>query len=171
MPRNRSLTLVDYDGQASVMQLQMANVETPIVELAAWVTLKSQIDAVSLGLPVRESSQAFSLLASSAARPTDPESNRANKWLVTYEDTSQWLNPPDNDVPNPNFRKVFNFEIPMADTSMRVNNSDIVFTRAGIGGANPVEFDNLVSTIETIVKSPSGGTIQVQQIRLETRSV
>lgn len=171
MARQRTLTMVDYDGQPSVIQLEMSAIEIPVIEAVNWALLKDDINNVSLGLPVRETSKAYFQLASSAARPTDENSNRANKWLVTYEDITQWLNPPTNDIPNPNYLKVFNFEIPMADLSLRVNNSDVVFTRAGIGTINPPVFDDLVTRLELLVKSPSGGSIRVHQIRLETRSV
>lgn len=47
---------------------------------------------------------------------TDPEAQRETKWLVTYRDTTPYLDAL-NAIPNPGYGKIFNAEVPTADLS------------------------------------------------------
>jgi hypothetical protein len=47
----------------------------------------------------------------------DPEAQREAKWLITYQDTLQFLDEA-NTIANPGYLKVFNTEIPCADLSL-----------------------------------------------------
>jgi hypothetical protein len=167
MPRYRTLGYVDYDGQHSVVRLNMPNTYLPLVEDVAWVLLKDAIANVTRGTLVNEINATSTQHASSATRASDPEANRQSKWLITYEDTMQWI---EQDVyPNPNYLKLFQTELPCANLVLRSNNSDVVYVPNGAG--NEPLFEALVTQFELVVRSPSGGSVRVLQIKDVGRSI
>lgn len=169
MPRYRTLSYVDYDGQQSVVRFNMPNNYIPLVEDVAWVLLKDAIDDIIRGELVNEVNATSTQHASSATRSSDPEANRQSKWLVTYEDTTQWLDAPTNTIPNPNYLKLFQTELPTANLVLRSNNSDVVYVPNGAG--NEPLFEAFVTAFEAVVRSPSGGATRVLQMKDVGRSI
>ncbi|KKL84084.1 hypothetical protein LCGC14_1968250 [marine sediment metagenome] len=94
---------------------------------------------------------------------SDPESEREAKWLVTYQDITQYFDPPTNLIENTGFGKTFTLEIPCADLSIRLANDDTIFTQIG-GGITPA-VTTAVATTELHARSPYGGLIEVVNVR------
>ena len=132
MPTNISLTLLDYDGEKSSFGYSVedlasdgTNTNAILTGIAAMQTYIAGITRATIG-----QTQLSRINRLSNAQSSDPESAREEKWLVTYEDVTQWLDDPTNLIPNAGYGKKFNLEIPSADLSLRVGNSEIVYTPA-----------------------------------------
>lgn len=99
---------------------------------------------------------------------TNPLCQRENKWLVTYEDITEFLDA-GNTIPNPGYRKLFSLEVPCADLSIREDNSEVIYTEAG-GGVN-ADVANFVTSLEAAARSPYTGAINVLQIHSVGRNL
>lgn len=106
----------------------------------------------------------------SNVRPTNPSAQRERKWMVMFEDTTEFFDPPTNAIPNAGFRKVFSSEIGTA----KVTNSDD--SDRLIDGTDRLDLTQtdaaaLVTALEALVKSPYGGAINVIDIFLVGRNL
>lgn len=168
--RQRTLSLVDYDGQQGVIEFQMPLSEFPLVENVQWAALKDAIMDITLGTQSRETNTYYEQLVSSGTKSAIATAQRQVKWLVSYEDTTEFLDSPTNAIPNPNFRRIFNTEIPTAKLALRTDNNEVVYSGGGIGTVD-VEFAGFIQAFEAIVRSPSGGAIRIVQIKSHSRNV
>lgn len=107
------------------------------------------------------------LRGSQAANP-NPEAQREEKWLCTYEDVSEYLDPPLNTVPNPGYHKIFNLELPEADLSLRTGNHDIVFSKGSV--PDNAAFTTLETEFNDVVRSPYGGNASLLEVRAVGRN-
>lgn len=166
MATKHSYTVQDYDGEKSNMQFNGLAILADGSNLAAQQTLWNVLFAAIQGITriANFDSEITSLITRGGQSPNiDPEAQREEKWLVTYEDVTAYLDAPLNTVPNPGYHKIFNQEIPVGDLSLRENNSEIVYSVAG-GGVDPL-FDTFVGAFEAVVVSPYGGEADVIEIR------
>ncbi len=160
----------DYDREASGFSFTIPNVGGVVPLAPTYIlfdNLRASLPAITRGLLVSQKVSINDQYASSAAAATDPNANREEKWLVTWEDTSPFLDIL-NTVQNSNYLKIFNTEIPTADLSLRVNNQAIVWTEGGVN--NVAVFDPFVAAFEALGRSPSGGAINVLKIEDVSRN-
>jgi hypothetical protein len=162
-----SLTYVDYDGQKGQM-----NINIPTVTAANFAALntnldalKTATDAVTDGLCLASHITQPTLYAGQTATSSNPDSQRGNKWAVSYIDASAELAA---GVPNPYYRKPFTVEIPTADFDLRYGGQNVVYN---FGSAtNPQEWLDWVNAFELVAKSPVGGNVNVELVEAVTIS-
>ena len=166
MPTSKSYTVRDFDGEKSVYGWNTEQVAPDGSNLLALEVANGTLNAAIYDITrfAAVNQQQFSNIIRGTQSPNaDPEAQREEKWLCTYEDTTEFLDPPTNLIPNPGFHKIFNLEIPIADLSLRVGNSEIVYTQAG-GGVAQV-FTDFVAAFNLVVKSPYGGVAAMLEVR------
>lgn len=166
MTEHANVTVIDFDGEKSSygyhaidMNPDGSNWAAMLAGLTEWANLWSVIQRVD-----NFNRRGFTLSEVITSVPsTDPESERETKWLITYQDITQYFDDPTNLYENTGFGKVFTLEIPCADLSIRLANSDEIYTKLG-GGVNADVTAAVVST-ETHARSPYGGEIEVINVR------
>jgi len=155
-----SFTLMDYDREKTNSGFNTAAI-TP-TSLAGLLTefgaLKAAIDTITLGT-ISDEAIYVNRTKNSNVPPSDPSAQRERKWLVSYEDNTQFFDPPDNAIPNAGYRKLFDMEIGTADftTARLPNNGD----EADLTETSMAAF---VTAFEALVHSPYGGTVNVVKI-------
>lgn len=159
----------DYDGDSSVTGFVIDEItDTNIVAQAtALGAFRTAVEAVTLGASIRSTMTIESQFQSDKTKASDTHAKRGNKWLVSLNDTQQFLDAPANTIPNPNYGETFQISIGNADFSLRVNNSDIVYTNT-----NPAQWSAnmqaLAGAVEALVRSKFGTTGEVVEIRAST---
>lgn len=93
--------------------------------------------------------------------PSDPTAKRELKWLVTFEDTTEYFDPPTNAIPNAGFGKVFNVEVPCADDSI----TDIMIPNTDDADLTQTQMAAFVTAFEALCKSPYNGAVNVTRIQ------
>lgn len=169
MPRFRTLSLNDFDGSNGSMTVNVDNTIDPVLATARWNLFKLAIEFATRGLVVRESDTFATQLAPASQPSADPLAQRQDKWILTYTDVTAWLNSPTNTIANPNLNKIFTLEIPTADLSLRVNNSEIIYTESMLNV--PAAIGAVVNTFEALAKSPTGGDVNILRIHSVGRNV
>lgn len=163
-----SLTYVDYDGQKGQMSINTAPITAANIAAisTAMDTLKTETDVIVDGLGLAKHLTQVTYYAGQSANSPNDLAQRGNKWLVSYTDNTPELAV---GVPNPYYRKPFQFEIPTAKISLRFGGQNIVFNR-GSSASNPQEFVDWVAAAEAVAKSPVGGDAQIELIEAVTTS-
>lgn len=165
-----SITIADYNGEQSTMNVSCEVIADDGSNFAAlntaFDTLETAIQGITRGLRTRKQVNYVKRLGN--GRATDPEAQREEKWLVTYEDISAYLDSPANTLPNPGQFKLYNAEIPCADLSLRVGNSELLYPYPG--GAAPTPLTDFISAFQAFVKSPTGGSVVIKEIRAVGRN-
>jgi hypothetical protein len=162
----KSYTAKDYSKEKSTYgwntEPLLANGSNLVAIQVASGTLNAAIKDVCLF--INNTSQSLSeTQKGSSADNLDLKAQREDKWLVTYEDTTEWLDAPADTIPNPGFRGLFHVELPMADLLLRGNTSEVVYTLGGV--TTNALFTPLVAAFNSVVRSPYGGVAEVQEIR------
>lgn len=166
MPDKLGFSILDYSGETGKF---MVNVPTlTAANFAAQQTLYDDFQAAVLQIIAGNFKQrdALQVQRISQTLPSDPTAQREFKWVVTYEDNTEFLDAPTNTVPNPGYKKPFDVEIPTADvagTTMTPNTDLVDLTVAPIPA--------FIIAFEALVKSPYGGAANVLQIRLAGRNI
>lgn len=166
MPDRLTFSILDYSGETGKF---LVNVPTlTAANFAAQHTLYDDFQDAVLQMIAGNFKQrdVLSVTRLGQTRPSDPVAQREFKWVVTYEDVTEFLDAPTNAVPNPGYRKPFDVEIPTADvagTTMTPNTDLVDLTAAPV--------PNFIIAFEALVKSPYGGSSNVLQIRLAGRNV
>lgn len=121
--------------------------------------LQARIDALTLGTLAERSITLRARLSNTP--PNNPLAQRETKWLVSYEDITEYLAV---DVVNPGFGKIFTLELPCADLSLLSPNSDeIDYTNSA--------YTNFRTTFENHAKSPYGGAVRILKMRHVGRNI
>ena len=166
---NASITLADFDGQKGIMAINTATITAANYETvrAAVENLKDASLPITDGQPIQYSIGQSYLLSGSSVKSNVQDSQRGNKWDIQCYDITQDLAA---GVPNPYFRKPFNYLLPTADFDLRgtYGNSDVVWQN--LGDNNTEVFDDFVAAFEAVAKSPVGGSLNVQVISAVTVS-
>lgn len=155
-----SFTLMDYDREKTNSGFNTAAI-TP-TSLAGLLTefgaLKAAIDTITIGT-ISDEAIYVNRTKNSNVPPSDPNAQRERKWLVSYEDATQFFDPPDNAIPNAGYRKLFDMEIGTADftTARLPNNGD----EADLAETSMAAF---VTAFEALAHSPYGGVVNVVKI-------
>lgn len=163
-----SISMIDYDGERSSIQintveLSSANFDATDVLLE---NLRGSTLNITLGIAQSRQLNAKSII-SSIVLPTDPSAQRENKWLVTCEDISEFLDSPADTVPNPSYRKIFTYEIPTADLGLLDNNSGVVFPKTVPNAA----ISAWIADWEAVAKSPNAGDLAVRKMEFVGRNL
>ena len=154
-----SFSFLDYNGERSSMQFYTGNVTATSLPglLTQWGTLRNAIQGIILGTISQEELSVFRTKLSNAL-PTDMNAQRERKWLVVYEDTTQFFDPPANAIPNEGYRKVFTFELPTARLAGQLRpNSDEA-------NLNTPEMTAFVNAFEAVARSPYGGNVNILKL-------
>lgn len=169
MPTRAYVTIEDYDGETTTVHFWVQDIGA-----ANFASVTQDIDEVKDAIAatirgvVREAGFTKTFPESFAA-VTDPEAQRETKWLVTYRDTTQFLDV-GNTIANAGFGKTFQMEIGTAElTGNLVANTDLA-------DLTDTEMDALRDSIEANVRSPynhtaSAPTITVLEIRHVGRNI
>ncbi len=152
-------SFLDYDGERSNTSFYTGNITAVSLPgtLTQFGALRTAIDGIILGTIATETLKVFDTKLSNDL-PTNQNAQRESKWLVVYEDNQPFFDPGVDSIPNEGFRKVFTFEIPTADLTLLIPNTDKMDISAGAGAA-------FVTAFEAIARSPYGGTTNVLEIR------
>jgi len=152
-----SFTFMDYDREKSNLGFNTAAITAVSLPgtLTQFGALKTALAAISLGT-ISDEALYVNRTKNSNVPPTDVNAQRERKWLVQYEDTTQFFDSPVNAIPNAGYKKLFDVEIPAAKfTSANLpNNGDqALLTETDIAA--------FITAFEALVKSPYGGAINV----------
>jgi len=139
-------TFADYDGEKSSMSFNTANVNAGNIATisTALDTLKSDVEAVTLGLPVKDVRQ-YADTGAGSGSATDPVAQRESKWLVSYTD----------DVTGKGYR----LEIPCADLNVNTLGA------GGLWNSSDTLWTDFVTSFEAVVVSPDGNAVTVESVR------
>jgi len=161
------LTYVDWEGEGSAVKVPGLTISAANhdAQVALMATLKDKVNAVTECELVNERRVAYDARTSGAARASAKGAQRERKWLVKYEDNTQFFDAPVNAIPNAGYKKQFNVEIGTADftvTNLPNNGDEADLTETSIAA--------FVTAFEAIARSPYGGTVNVTQILAVGRS-
>jgi len=165
-----TVTHLDYDNEKTSTGIRLeavaadgSNWAALLVSVAA---IHAAIDGVCNGADNQITISTIQRLGNAPA--VFSTAQRERKWLVTYQDDSEFLDPPTNSVPNPGYMKRYNFELGTADYQWLDDNSDVVYTPQMSVVEIPVQA--LVDALEADAKSPNGGNIVIVEIRAVGRN-
>lgn len=152
-----SFTLLDYDRESSTMHFNTAAITAVSLPgtLTAFGNLRTAIGNISVGTVASEALYVNRSKLSNVP-PADPNAQRERKWLVSYEDTTEFFDPGVDSIPNAGFGSVFSVEVPCADfsgTHLLTNSADADLTDPDIAAFK--------TAFEAIARSPYGGAVNV----------
>jgi len=155
-------SLVDFSNEPSSYQINVPDI-TP-ANLAATETFFANLwTAISPLVLGNQVSRRFPVVIRFAGTPpVIEEAQREKKWRVHYKDSSPFLDPPDNTVPNPYFGRAFSFTIPTADLA----DGNLI---AGTDQCD-ISIDpwlTVVGLLQSGAKSPVGGNMTVTGVNFE----
>jgi len=133
---NGSIVIQDYDSEISLTNINLQNIDAIGADYGSITQdldeVKDAILTLILG-KVRKVNYGV-IFPETEAAVTDKQAARETKWLVTYKDTTQFLDGA-NAIDNPGFGKVFTFEIATANRALLAANSDTldITTTASVG--------------------------------------
>lgn len=161
-----SFTLRDYSRETSSVGFTTAAITAVSIAgaLTQFGTLRTAIEGITNGIVAAESLYVARTKLSNSV-PTDPLAQRENKWLITYEDDTQYFDAPVNAIPNAGYKGVFNIEIPTADleaVTMILNTDD-----ANMGAAPMSTF---ITAFQNLARSPYGGEVVVTRVQFVGRN-
>lgn len=164
MPLPASVSFRDRSNEPTSFN---PNLDDTLTTAAAFTALGNIItpafaDGLILGLPLNYSI-AYKQ-ASGIVGPQPANAHREVKWIVSYQDTSQFLDPPTNSVPNPYYLRIFSQELPCANPDILPAGSDTL-------PLTSTEAVNFVSAFNTNAKSPVGGNVNIIEIRWVGRNI
>jgi hypothetical protein len=154
-----SFTLMDYNGEKSVTSFYTGAITAVSLPgtLTQFGALRNAIDGITLGTITQEELSVFRTKLSNTL-PSSANAQRERKWLVVYEDVTQFFDPPVNAIPNEGYRKVFTFEIATANLVGNLQpNSD----EANLSATAVAAF---VTAFEALCRSPHGGQVNVLKL-------
>lgn len=157
MPTQAFVSIEDFDGEPTTVTFWVQDIGA-----ANYASVTQDIDEVKDAIiaavrgEVRKSGFTKTFLESFDA-VTDPEAQRETKWLVTFRDTTQFLDA-GNTVANAGFGKIFTLEIGTAKlTGNLVDNTDLA-------DLSVTEMDALRDAIQANVRSPYNHTATAPSI-------
>lgn len=159
-----SLAISDYNGEVGTASMETGNITAlslagTLSDITAW---RSAVENIITGIPKSDTLRAYSTRISNAL-PADPVAQVEIKWLVTYDDITPFFDDPVNAIPNAGFGKIFNREIPTADITLLVGNSEFLDITAGAGLA-------FATATNQLGRSPYGGRIRVLSVQFVGRT-
>lgn len=156
-----SVGFLDYSQEKSTSQVGVGSVTAVslpglLSDIADYV---AAVDAITIGTITFDSLQAYRT-ARGVTPPTDVNAQRERVFRVFYQDSLPFFDDPTNLIPNAGFGKQFHFDIPTANFELAnlfpVNSDEADLDQAAIA--------TFVTALETMARSPYGGTITVTKI-------
>lgn len=153
-------SFLDHDGERANTSFYTGNITATSLPgtLTDFGNLRTAVSGIIVGTVASETLKVFETKLANTL-PSSPQAQRESKWLVVYEDDQAFFDPPVNAIPNEGYRKVFTVEIPTADLSQLITNTDKLDISVGTPG------ETFVNAFEQIARSPYGGTVNVLEIR------
>lgn len=160
-----SVRFLDHSGESSTVSVITENLTAGnfATRLTQFTNLIAALEQVSLGTVNQSTLTAFTARGS-AILPVTANAQREVKWLVSYQDTQQYLDAPTNTIVNNGYGKVFSIEIPCADSTLVKVNTDQADLQQSEWGA-------FITAFEAFALSPYGGTVTVLGARLVGRAL
>lgn len=165
-----SIVIEDYDGEKSSVRPNLQDADAGATNYGSLATDLDEIKDAILTVITGEVryTQLGVKFPESVAAVSDAQAAREGKWLVTMQDTTQYLDAA-NLINNSGYMSLFSFEIPTADRTLLPANSDKVdLTEATIWAP-------FVAAMEANVRSPSnrsaGAGVTPTQTVLEIKYV
>lgn len=166
-------TYQDFDREPSTFSFRTGAITVPSLPgfLTQFGALRTATNAIVLGT-AKEEGWIGDRTPLSNTPPTDPNAQRERKWLVQFEDTTQFFDAPLNAIPNEGYHKNFTVEIPTAkvtgygggsDSALIVNTDDADLAHPQIAA--------FITAFEAIARTPYGGTVNVTRIRVVGRNL
>lgn len=118
-------------------------------------TLRDAIDPIILGVVAEEGLYVFRSRIDNSS-PSDVNAQRERKFLIRYEDNTDYFDAPTNSIPNAGFGKIFTAELPTADLS-----AVTLFAGTDLVDISASPVDDFVAAFEDLVKSPYGGSAHI----------
>lgn len=161
-----SFSMLDYSGEKSTMQIQTGAITATSLPgtLTAVGNIRVAIEGITLGTVSNEQLMVFSTPLGSTP-PASVDAQRERKWLVVYEDTTEFFDPGVNAIPNAGYRKKFTLEIPTADYTGRL------LPGTDLADQDNPEIQAFVSEFEALARSPYGGGVNVLSISAVGRNL
>lgn len=161
-----SFTLMDYSREKASVGFNTAAITAASIAgaLTQFGALRTAIEGITNGVVAAEALY-INRSKLSNVPPVDPLAQRENKWLVTYEDVTEFFDSPVNAIPNAGYKGVFNIEIPTADLEnvpMLPNTDD-----ANMGEAAMSAF---ITAFQNLARSPYGGAVVVTRVQFVGRN-
>lgn len=161
MAKIGSVTIRDYSDELTVTRWNATDA-TLIGDFESAITDLFN-GGVIFGLPIR--TQLSQQVTLGFAGPVNSSAQRELKWVLSYEDNQQFLDPGTDLVPNPGFGKIYNLELGTAVPGILPAGTDILPPTAP---EYPV-FEDFLS--DANVRSPTGGTVTLRRVRLVGRNI
>lgn len=160
-----AFTFLDYDREPGSMGFSTGPITalTIAAALTQFGALRTAVQGITLGT-LSDEILYVNRTRLSNETPTNELARRETKWLVTYEDDTQYFDPPTNAIPNAGYKKVFNSEIPTADIVGRLKPD---MDEADLTDTDVAAF---VTAFEALCKSPYGGAAHVLRITVVGRN-
>lgn len=161
---NVSFSVEDFNGEKSRM-----SINTGPITLLNFTAYHDAIDDLATTMAVICAGELRNVAITenfpkSPAAITDQNAQRESKFLVTYRDITPWLDG-GNTIANTGYLNLYSVELPAADLSYLLPNSDLV----DLADADVAAF---VAAFEAINNSPTGGNeIEVVTIRHVGRNI
>lgn len=145
------LSVVDYSKEISHFNTHLGPVNAATITgiTGQLATLQSAVDGIILGV-LKEEEFLVDRNRLSGALPASKNAQRENKWLVVYHDTVTF--------------EVFKLQIPTADLSLVVNNSDFADITAGA-------MATFVTAFQDVAVSKSGNDVLIDYIKFVGRNL
>lgn len=162
-----SLSYGDYSREKSTTQLNIEKVDSILAARTAMLPLINAIGAVTDGVLMN------SFLTDAAPVvtdfPSDAHAQRESKWLVTYRDVTNQFTEGAETFLNPNYGKLYKAEIPCATLTAALVNRKDDWTYDDATSL-PAEWHTFKTQWESLVKSPSGGAVEVLNVHFVGRN-
>jgi len=158
MPDIASLTFIGYNPRKkATVPVRVANVdETTLDATISGITdLVTAYQGISSGVLNHRTLTLETQLATGL--PVNPDSQRERRWRVSYQDITQNLAA---GVANPYYGEKFSVFVPCANltTAMLLGNTDYADLTNG-------DIADFVTAFEAAQKSPTGGSVQVLEMK------
>lgn len=149
----------DFSRETSTMRLNTANMTAAnlAAQQTALTTLAAAADTITTGIQAERGIQVD--VQGSSTPPASEEAQIEKRWLILYNDTQQYLDPPTDSVLNPGFGKLFQTEWPCADPT------DHLQTNSDLADLTETDVAAFVTAFEAYVRSPYGGAVNVLEMR------
>ncbi len=156
-----SFTIRDRSDELTVTRFNTLDIQTASDTATEVVALFNA--GVMTGIPVRAALTVQERI--NVAGPIGSNAQRELKWVVTYEDTTEFLDSPADTVPNPGFGKLYNFEIGTANAAALEPGTDILSPSSPEYAA----INNFIGSVS--LQSPTGGSASLRRVRLVGRNI
>lgn len=159
-----TFTIEDFDAETSKVQHNVGPITAGnfTAKRAALDTLKDATAAIILGEVRRTNiNETFT---ESVALVTNANAQRERKWLVIYRDITPFFDV-GNTISNPGYGELSSVEVPTADASKLLPNTD----QADLTDADMAAY---ITAFEAVQNSPTGGNeVQIEKILMVGRNL